>query len=284
MFVQSVLFDRRFWSVEGSTHTFSILGFSMPKNKQIHETKLYYRFRVKNPDYKKYFYRTGWLSKKQHVKAIFGFEKKQQGRRGKGIFDIALDYNVTSTNTIKKYALDPIVHMRIRRHPIMSVAKQYLKLITLGRAKIDYDKIMHLSLIITVLHNGVQKDIIIEKNETVNLNDKFEHSDLDEYFTVDLQGKKLNMYELIETCRSKIGPVKFFSYDGFTNNCQMFITELLRCSDLLIPAAYTFINQDLTEIIKNSPKWAHKFANFVTTSASVVSKWLGYGPDPQFYQ
>jgi len=73
--IQSILFDRDYWTLDEAINEFHFLNFTLPKNKMPHTTQRYIRLRVKNPNYKKYTYRIIWFSKKDHIKAIYGFPK-----------------------------------------------------------------------------------------------------------------------------------------------------------------------------------------------------------------
>lgn len=55
--IQAVLFDKDLWSLNDSHQWFHSKGFTMPKDKEVHVTENYIRYRVVNPNYKKYIYR-----------------------------------------------------------------------------------------------------------------------------------------------------------------------------------------------------------------------------------
>lgn len=74
--VQSVLFDKKYWTVPEATKEFHHLGFTLFPGKKVHVTGKEIRYRVEQPNYKKYSYKTIWFSQKDHIKAIYGYPKK----------------------------------------------------------------------------------------------------------------------------------------------------------------------------------------------------------------
>lgn len=71
-YLQAILFDKKIWTFENANNWFFEHGFTMPKNKLVHETQKYYRFRIKHPNYKKFEYRIKNLG--HGIDAIIGIE------------------------------------------------------------------------------------------------------------------------------------------------------------------------------------------------------------------
>ena len=73
--IQSVIFDKSYFTLAQAKKLFKHMKLTLPKGKKVHSTKLYYRFRVKNPDYNNFYHRTKKLS--DGIKAIIAFPKKK---------------------------------------------------------------------------------------------------------------------------------------------------------------------------------------------------------------
>lgn len=79
--VQAVLFSKAFYDKAGAQKEFERLGKEDPEikllpHKQVHETKQFFRYRVKTPNYKKYNYRTIWFADDGSIRAIYEYPKE----------------------------------------------------------------------------------------------------------------------------------------------------------------------------------------------------------------
>jgi hypothetical protein len=192
------------------------------------------------------------------------------------------DFNNVSKQTIRQYGNLPIISLNIYRTPIKSFLNKALNLISFGkwdevRNKYGYDKLFHLALVATVDFGKYKKNIIMEKNEVVNISTNYATSPETEVFNVNLNNDKLTPYEMLERARRAVGNTVFFSYDAFYNNCQFFIRYLLDYSDLYTKEAKEFLFQDLTELVQELPGYVPQIAKFATDTGAVVSKLRGEG-------
>lgn len=76
--VQAVIFEKDKWTVKDARKELKHLGFKLLKGKKVHVTgdtpdEGYIRFRIQEPDYERYNYRIIWFSKKDGIRAIYGF-------------------------------------------------------------------------------------------------------------------------------------------------------------------------------------------------------------------
>lgn len=201
----------------------------------------------------------------------------------KNVFKPNLDgFNNTSNKTIMAYGDNVITELEIMRTPLSQMLHKIFNLITFNkwdeiRKKYGYDKLFHLALIATVKVNGVDKKVIMEKNEVVNINTNINIEPNSEIFKVALQGKSLKINDLLDNARNSVGNNTFFDYDAFSNNCQFFIKYLLQYSGLLTPQAEAFIFQDLKEVIKELPSYVSPITKGVTTLGAIVNKLRGKG-------
>jgi hypothetical protein len=75
----------------------------------------------------------------------------------------------------------------------------------------------------------------------------------------------LNSRELL-VGGQKIDP-NIQNYDPRYNNCQKYLSDLLKGSSLMTPELNTFINQDVQALFKKQPFWVEKIARKVTDIA-----------------
>ena len=189
-----------------------------------------------------------------------GFEKV------KSLFNRPEKFNNTSRKTLEKYGDKKINELTILRTPIVSMIKKALKLIG---ANIKYDDLFHLGLIADV-EGG--KKIILEKNEVINIDDKFKSNSKSEYLKVPYNGR-LTLNELVNSAMPLWNPqYKFFEYNFKTNNCQIFIKNLLKGSNLLNAELEKFIMQDVNDLLGNK---GEKVATLITDVAGVFNKLTG---------
>ena len=247
---------------------------NIPKTKFIKKT---FKSKKINPDITLVF---GKLSpENMHLEGSGLFDWIKKGvKKVKEFFSPRLDsYNNTSTDTIKKFGNLPINSLQIYRTPIASVLETVLNFISLGKftelkRKAGFDKLFHLALVANV--NG--KNIIMEKNEAVNVSTSYKTSKDTEVFNIPIN-KPITIYELLEKARNKVGDKTFFDYNAFTNNCQFFIKYLLENSDLYSEGAKNFLFQDIKSIYEGLPSYVPKIAKAVTTTGAIFNKITGQG-------
>jgi hypothetical protein len=264
------------------------------KNKFFHrETTNKYRFR--NIPKTKFIPKT-YRSKKvnKDITIVFGELKPEHKHlEGSGLFDFIrrgankvinyfkprLDnYNNVSTKTLQMYGNIPIQNISIYRTPIMSIINSALNVLSLGRwnearKKYGFDKLFHLALVCNI----GSKNIIIEKNEVVNVSTSYKTNKDTEVYNVPLQNKNITINQLLDTARKNVGDEKFFSYNAFTNNCQFFIRYLLEGQGLYDTNVANFLFQDISKVIEELPSYVEPVARAITTTGAVLSKISGKG-------
>ena len=193
---------------------------------------------------------------------------------------IRRDYPPAVRALLAKYGRFPIASLTVRREPITSLINSALDYITKGkwneaRAKYNYDRLFHLSLIVGLNIDGVQKPFLIEKNEVINITDKFSTSDKVEMLPLDPPTFVLTLNEMLDKAKAAMGE-NFFLYDAFKNNCQNFIYNLLSNSNLITPAATSFILQPVENLLKDVPFYTPYIARAATDFAGWMNR-LIYG-------
>jgi len=187
------------------------------------------------------------------------------------------DYPETQQRIINKYGEYKIKNIKVGRTPLPSILTKVLNVVSLGGFnklldKSPYDKLFHLFIIIT-LSNGSVIKILLEKNETLNMKvvSNTGSAPYDggvynpkgaEYIEVSKIPNNLTFADLINGAR-KLQGSNFFKYNALYNNCQDFIIDVLKGSNILNESLRSFIKQDVKSIFKNYPL-TRKFINTLT--------------------
>lgn len=164
------------------------------------------------------------------------------------------DYNNITKETLNRYGDMKIEHLMIYRTPINSMIDNALNIFSFGKyaemkKKYGFEHFFHLSLVAKV--QGI--DIIIEKNEVINVSTSYNTIHKTETKNVFLKDKTLTINQLLNTTQKKQKKKIYFSYDAFNNNCQTFIRALLTNVDLYTHDIDTFIFQNVENLIKEMP-------------------------------
>ena len=184
------------------------------------------------------------------------------------------NYPPSARKTIAEFGDGIITHLKIRRQPIKSFLNQALNLLTLGqwnpaRKELAFDRLYHLSLIATIRTGTGAKDILMEKNEVINISPDYYVGDDMEYFDIPVPCC-VTLRTFLDRAQGA-GGADYFKYDAFTNNCQMFINLLLDANNLNSPEARAFVLQDVGQLLKKLPGYTSKFARALTDVAGVAN-------------
>ena len=154
-----------------------------------------------------------------------------------------------------------ISRCQVHREPISSAINVILNTTTTGQfqqnlndAKID--KLLHLSMEIG-LSNG--KIIRLEKNERIAITVIKAFS---LHNSMEVQANNNTLFDWMEAAKKVLGD-KFYTYDGYTNNCQDFIMSFLRGNRCLTPELQAFVKQNTSQLFSNIPR-SRNFMNSVT--------------------
>lgn len=164
-------------------------------------------------------------------------------------------------NALQNYGDQQITRLRVCRTPLNGMVEKILNIISSGefnkqKQKLQYDQVFHLYLIID-LKNG--KTFRIEKNATV---DFAEYSGPVCGMLVPVT-KTLTFSDLINKPAEKFGST-FWQYNSITNNCQVFVKNILDTAGLNSSELTTYVMQDAKAIFSTSPEYVKMFQNAVT--------------------
>lgn len=213
---------------------------------------------------------------------IFGSILDRARKTVSGAFSLASNgirkqYSPSAKAMLGKYANAQIVELAVRRDPIQAFLDVALNAITLGKwsqAKSDlsYDKLFHLGLVVGVKQQGRRTNLIVEKNEVINIADAKRPVSGTEFYHVPLRGKQMTFSQFMQNAEQAKG-TEFFLYDAFENNCQDFVAGLLSANGLLDENAATFIKQPIDQLMRKLPSYTQKLARKITdlgAAANVV--------------
>ena len=101
---------------------------------------------------------------------------------------------------------------------------------------------------------------------------------------LDLGSTNISLSELFEKTKTRIGDNSFFIYDPFGNNCQAFISELLKTVNLWNDTSRNFVYQDIEGLRSELPSYTRSLAKgltsvgaFFNTALQKTKDYIEYG-------
>jgi hypothetical protein len=91
----------------------------------------------------------------------------------------------------------------------------------------------------------------------------------------------LTINEMLENTQRQMGQ-NYAPYDAITNNCSVFISNVLSSNGLMTDNAETFLNQKTIELFSKFPSISEKLVKFGTELGAIVDKTL-YGEGDKLY-
>ena len=192
---------------------------------------------------------------------------------GNRFFGDELPNNVKAT--LAKYGDQQITGLTLGRTPVPRYITEALNVVSFGEwkkkfADKPYDTLYHLFLYIRTSGGSFG----IEKNERINTFASIPQNSQTAEVSGNFGGLTPNI--LLEKTQQLLGESAFKNYDPYNNNCQHFITAILKANHLGSPADLAFVKQDTESLFENSPQTA-TFAKTLTDLGARVSKITGRG-------
>ena len=207
--------------------------------------------------------------------------KKKAGK----LFGAKLSFSNQIKKILGKYGNQKIRSIYIGRRPINDMVEKAFNVISLGkwsklRDQYYYDKLFHLFLIIQLDDDTV---ISLEKNSIVTMTeDDMRCSMKDtECVKIEYPTDSISLDDFVRKPLERIGKDKYFVYDPFQANCQIFIRAVLETFGLYSKKIDDFVYQDITDIVKRLPWYVKYVAKAVTDVDATVSKITGAGKEPE---
>lgn len=188
-----------------------------------------------------------------------------------------MPYPKAVASFLKEKGWEVIDYLEVTRTPLSSEIDTLLNLITLGKFteakhKANYDKLFHLAVTIRTIEGHAYQ---LEKNETIRIGKVHTSPHTERIHILPPKGT-IDIGYFIDRTRRKMGDHDFFTYSAFNHNCQDFILNLLKASNLLTEKSEHFIKQNAAEILKHLPSYTERLANIFTDLAAIFS---GYIPE-----
>lgn len=172
-------------------------------------------------------------------------------------------------NVLEKNNDAIITSMEVCRTPIEGMAKTFANAVSLGKfneiAKdVGPDGFYHLYSILT-LDNG--QKLLLEKNEVPVLSTSLpSKKSSTECISVGID-KQITLGEFIAKTVKRMGMENYNRYNALSLNCQNFLLNHLQANGLITPDLKSFIMQDLTKLIEETPSFSKYLAEKITDVA-----------------
>jgi hypothetical protein len=182
---------------------------------------------------------------------------------------------------LEKYGDYIITNIFIRRKPIFAILDKVLNFLSLGKwseakAKYGYDSLFHLSMVFCVRPpdkpsgSGGAVYIKVEKNEVPDVEVYNYRQVIEQPYIQFGVPCCMTLNQVMNNAQNFMGP-KFYTYDAFQNNCQVFIQSILKASGLLTERLNEFIMQDTEGILKQLPSYIQPISRKITDIAGLAN-------------
>lgn len=161
---------------------------------------------------------------------------------------------------LEKHGNEPVVSLKAKRVPVESSVQTLLNSVSLGALKTaiksaGYDNIFHLSLVVNDKYELDKREVITQRPYKAVSNE--------ELIDISLNGKTLTIREMLDNTIRYMGQ-NYGAYDPELNNCQAWVSGILKGNGLGDEEDLKWINQDAVKIFQGLPSLAQRFAKFVS--------------------
>lgn len=158
------------------------------------------------------------------------------------------DFPFSFRNMMSKYGNETIRTIVIVRNPLNNLTKSLLNMVTFGemerRMKTQpYEDFFHLKIIVNNKYS-------IEKEQVIKFTLNREVKQDAETLVVQNIPSGVTINQMLERTKQAMGSL-MFSYNFKTNNCQVFVSSLLKSIGINNPQYHQFINQNVASVFKD---------------------------------
>jgi hypothetical protein len=202
------------------------------------------------------------------------------------------DYPPDERELIAKHADCKIVKICLYREKLAGYISKLADVISLGdfsrvKEKHGIDELYHLFMVATVMYNGNEVPILIEKNEVIHLKENPTiKPELPNMPLILTPAFNYTFKELLDNGRAFMG-ADWFPYNSLLNNCQRFILSIITANPPLLkdnPEAAKFIQQETQGLNRDLSPHTRNFFKGVTDLAAkfnILAKGKGFdGSNP----
>lgn len=205
------------------------------------------------------------------------------------IRDVGSQYPPQVKNLLLQYGKQQVVNVKLCKEVVSSNLEFLMKALTgkntweEAKKKYGFDKFYHLFMIAT-LDNGQQ--LHIEKNEIIRVSPA--PRPCPDALDLGSPSTPITLNELMERTKQTVGDGNFFTYDPFKNNCQSFISYLLKTMSLWNDTSSKFVYQDIQGLVSELPSYTNPIAKgltsvgaFLNTAYQKTKDYIEYGSKGQ---
>ena len=157
-------------------------------------------------------------------------------------------YSQNCKEILNKFGDIRITSAEVIRKPIEKLWNSILSSISTNfkseLKKQSYDELYHLCIIFTL---ATGKKIMVEKNATIQMTVNPSRIKNSESMIIN-SFPDITINQILKASLKKLGPSTFFRYSAQKNNCQHFIYNLLKHSDILTQELEQFIMQSVDKL------------------------------------
>jgi len=204
------------------------------------------------------------------------------------------DYTDKIKALLEKYG-DHVIHkMYLIREPITNIIYNFIKVITFYRC--NYSFPYHTALMCEInMPNNIKKYIFLEKNNCININEKYNINEKQDIKRISLcikksnQGQKaeaeeasnnmknkktITLNDILKQTRERIGDENFFNWHIYKNNCQLFTKEILITLNKFNKQNKQYIFQDKLLKTVLFPEITIHILNCFINSYNIIQKYI----------
>ena len=154
---------------------------------------------------------------------------------------------------LQDHGEEVITQLTLRRNPVSSLITGAMNAVSGGTfyenmKNQPYDKLFHLGLVVSTANTK----FVLEKIERVNVSYSISKPEGLEELDISVPDN-LTVRNLIDNTLNKMGKQRFLGYDGYKNNCQDFIMNVLQSNDIVNSENSNFVKQNTQALFKDSP-------------------------------
>jgi len=225
-----------------------------------------------------------FIGKAYRVAKIFTNPSKYVGKVLSETYrDVGSQYPPQVKSVLLRHGNHKIVDIKLCKEVVSANTELLLKALAgsntweEAKKKYGFDKFYHLFMIAT-LEDGTK--LHIEKNEIIRVSPAPRPCP----DALDLGSTNISLSELFEKTKARIGDNNFFVYDPLGNNCQAFISELLKTINLWNDTSRSFVYQDIEGLRAELPSYTRSLAKgltsvgaFFNTALQKTKDYIEYG-------
>lgn len=166
---------------------------------------------------------------------------------------------------------EPITSFVVYRSPLDKVSSTFLNTLTLGdwdniKKKANVDKLFHIYAIINGKYIYEKLSVPVLKNASGGDLDRSDAESMNAPIN-----KTVTIGDFVDKAIKRMGD-DYYTYDGFKNNCQDFLSNSLSASGLGNSAIQSFLKQDTKRLVEETPEYSKYLGKEITDLAGAATK------------